>query len=379
MKSALYFCVTLLVIIIPAPATEMINPDRPLRGEWDFRLEKIWETTTAGQELLTQVTAIRTDREDKVFLFDFRHGRFFVYSSDGEYQYAFGRKGEGPGEYRMGYNFFIVEDRVIVPDMNKILVFDTRGNFLRSRASGDSLVFPRLFIDSDRFVYVPETREENHPNDQVKLMDLKTGDELLIFEIPAEEMMSVTTEAGGNQMRLNLKDSNTTPGVVITYHSGNLYLGRNDEYRIRKVDLQGREKQVFSIKDRQRKPVTPETKRRRLEGITFNGGRMPENMIQQMMKSMPDQCTHFNRLWVDKNGYVYVLISDLSDNYAQDLDIFSPEGRYLYHSTLTLPENYRIDKSTLYFTDGHLYVFAEDEGGEGRLVKYRIRPVNPAG
>ena len=179
-------------------------------------------------------------------------------------------------------------------------------------------------------------------------------------------------------MRLNIKDTSPTPGVIIACRAGDLYLGKNDEYRIRKMDLRGNEELVFSIEGRQRNPITLETKRKRLEGITFNGGQMPKAMIQQLINAMPDLCTHFNRLWVDVNGYIYVFISDLADDTVQKIDIFSPDGRYLYRANLGLPENYRIDRGTLLFNDRHLYVFAQDEDGEGRLVKYQVRLVPPS-
>jgi|GEM_PF-574178 len=354
---------------------EVVNEDRPLKGEWNFAPRKIWETSTAGEEVLTRLSAIRTDRKDNIYVFDIRHARFFVFSPDGQFRYAFGRKGEGPGEYRMAFTFFVLEERIIVPDMNRILFFDTRGNFIRSRIPGGSYIFPRTFVDRNRFVYVPAGVEENQADDQVKLVDLETGKQQLLFEIPAEKMLAGTVESGGNQMRLNIKDSNTTPGVIIACRAGDLYLGKNDEYRIRKMDLRGNEELVFSIEGRQRNPITLETKRKRLEGITFNGGRMPEAMIRQMINAMPDRCTHFNRLWVDANGHVYVFISDLADDTVQKIDIFSPGGRYLYRANLGLPESYRMDPGTIDFTDRFLYVFAEDEEGEGRLVKYQVRPV----
>lgn len=114
-------------------------------------------------------------------------------------------------------------------------------------------------------------------------------------------------------------------------------------------------------------------KRKRLEGITLNGGKIPEDMIHQMVKTMPDHCTFFNHIRVSEDGLVYVYVPDLAQTNRQHIDIFSPEGIYLYQADLTLPERYRFRVPPHTFKDNYLYIFAEDPDGEVKLIKYSIR------
>jgi hypothetical protein len=96
-------------------------------------------------------------------------------------------------------------------------------------------------------------------------------------------------------------------------------------------------------------------------------------MIKQMIKTMPDQCTYFNYIRVDEKGLIYVFVPDLADRTRQHIDIFSPEGKYLYKAELSLPDGFRFSIPPTTFKDNYLYVFAEDPDGEGMLIKYRVK------
>jgi hypothetical protein len=363
----------LLLLFLFISANEVINTNQPLKGKWDFKLEKIWETGSAGDEPLIQVSTLRIDREGNLFVFDMKTSRFHVFSPQGQFLYSFGKRGEGPGEYRMVFYFFIVGDRVIVPDMNKIHFFETSGKFIRTKTFTGPIIFPRAFVDETRFVYIPSRPQNQDGNDKLELYDLKTGTKKLLGEIKAESVMGATVSRQGGQARINIKDANTTPGVILEYHQNCLFFGKNNRYLIKKTDLNGKELLSFSLSGRKRNKITPEIKRKRLESFSMNGRKIPDDMIKQLMKTMPDECTHFNRIWVDKNGMVYVFVPNLSDQTSQQIDIFSPDGKFLNQANLTLSDGYKLQNSVLTIRDNHLYVFAENQDGEASLIKYRIQ------
>ncbi|MCK4835985.1 MAG: 6-bladed beta-propeller [Candidatus Aminicenantes bacterium] len=370
-KILILFFLILLVLFISAK--EVKNENLPLKGNWDFGLKKLWETSTAGEDVLINVSTLRVDDSGNLFVFDIKQFRFFVYSPDGNFLYSFGKRGEGPGEYRMVFNFFLKGNRVIVPDMSKIHFFDISGKYLKSEIPGGTFIFPRIFIDEDRFVYVPSRMGQQKGSDRLELVDLNTKKKNLICEIPAEDVLEATASRQGGQARLNIKDANTTPGVIVGYHDNFLYFGKNDRYLINKSDLNGKELFSFSVSGRERNKITPAIKRKRLESISLNGRKIPDDMIKQLMKTMPDQCTYFNRIRVDKNGLIYVFIPDLTNETGQHIDIFSSEGKYLYRANLILPEGYKFRVSNHAFKDNYLYVFAEDDDGEVKLIKYTIQ------
>lgn len=354
-------------------ADEIKNSNQPLKGQWNFNPKKVWETSTAGDQVLISVSTLRLDDQGNLFAFDTKHSRFFVYSPRGKFLYSFGKRGEGPGEYRMVFNFFLKGKSVIVPDMNKIHFFNISGKYLKSEIPGGAFVFPRIFIDKNRFIYVPSGIGPQKGSDRLELVDLKTKKKNLICEIPAEEVMEATINREGGQARLNIKDANTTPGVIVDFHNNFLYFGKNNRYLIKKTDLNGKEFLSFSISGRERKKITPEIKKKRLESFSLNGRKIPDDMIKQLMKTMPDQCTYFNRIRVDDTGLIYVFIPDMANDQVQEIDIFSSEGKYLYRAELKLSDGYRFKGNTYMLRDQHLNVFAEDQDGEVSLIKYQVQ------
>jgi hypothetical protein len=74
---------------------------------------------------------------------------------------------------------------------------------------------------------------------------------------------------------------------------------------------------------------------------------------------------------IDKNGLIYVFVSDPDKNSLQALDIFSPEGKYLYSSELKVREGLSI--YNIHLKDDLLVIATEDEEGELRIAKYLIK------
>jgi hypothetical protein len=77
-------------------------------------------------------------------------------------------------------------------------------------------------------------------------------------------------------------------------------------------------------------------------------------------------------------------VPDWEKTNSLEIDIFSPEGKYLYHSIIRIPDEYnKIRNLTFNYKD--LYFTAEDQNGEIKLVKFNItsptieqRPNRPA-
>jgi hypothetical protein len=351
---------------LQAGGTEIKNSIEPLKGEWDFRPEKVWEVFEAGDDVLVGVRRIRVDKDGKVFVFDRKHYKFFVFSPEGKFLYSFGKKGEGPGEYKSAGNFFLEGKYVIVSDYGKLHYFTKDGKFSKS-VNLKGMHFVRGFIDENRFAIVKEGEPKSGKPDVLELFDVSTDKRTTIKEVQAEEVM--VASSGG--MTLAIKDINTSPMIVVGIHGESIFFGKNDKYRIHKTDLKGNTLLSFSLEGRKRKEITDAFKRKRFERISLNGGKIPEDMIKKLMKSMPDYCTFFMAVQVDKSGLIYVYVTDMMNDTGQEIDIFSAEGKYLYHAVFTLPEGLKTD-IPLDFVGDHLYVFAEDEEGEGKLVKFRV-------
>ena len=88
-KNASLLLVILFNLLVFNLDAEVKNEDKPLKGEWDFQLQKIWEVASAGDDILVGTRILQVDDEGKtcgnVYLLDLKYYKFFVFSSDGEY------------------------------------------------------------------------------------------------------------------------------------------------------------------------------------------------------------------------------------------------------------------------------------------------------
>lgn len=366
MKKLLFALIIIFSVTLFAGHTS--NDDKPDKGNWDFNLKKVWSVNSGAEELLIRSGQIRIDGEDNVYMMELKHGKIFKFDKDGKFITTIGKRGEGPGEFKMAFGFFIVGDEIVVPSMGGIFqYFGIDGKFNKSVNTG-SFVFPRYYIDRDRFVWVRSDREGmGKKPEKISIYDMRTKKSIDIMEISPENLL--TAEEGG--MRLVIKDSQTTAGVVLTLQGKDVLFGKSDKYLFKKIDLSGKVISSFSLEGRNRKPISEKFKRKRFENISINGGRMPKNMIDQMLKGMPDIATFFSQVRIGKNGLIYIFVSDLENENGQEIDIFSPEGKYLYHGEINVEDGEKIT-SPIAFHGDSIVMFVEDEEGESSLIKYKI-------
>ena len=365
----LLFCVTLF-------GSEVKNQDKPLKGTWDFNLKKTWEVSSAGEEPLVRVRRFRVDDAGNIYLFEGKYLKFFVFNPDGKLLFSFGKKGEGPGELKFPFDFFIEGEYIIVPDMGRIHYFEKKdGKFVKTVVLETMMgLMPRLFIDKDRFITVPEDPEAKDSKSTITIYDTNTKKRETLTQIGAERPMELTGNRGGARIRLRIIDPSTRPGVVTAFKNNKLYLGKSDNYMIKAVDLKGTEVLSFSMEGRERRKITEELKKSRVDNMRLNNQKLPPEMAKQMMASIPDYATYFKQLMVDEKGNIYVFVSDPGSRNSQEIDIFAPKGEYLYHSVVSFPEGYSIQTGLL-IKGGFLYAVLEDDEGEIQLAKYQVKGI----
>jgi hypothetical protein len=353
---------------------EVKNENKPLNGQWDFQLQKMWEVGNAGDDVLVRARIIQVEDDAKgdgnVYVLDMKYFKFFVFSPQGEFLFSFGKRGEGPGELKFPFAFFIQGNHIIVPDQGRIHYFTKKGNFVKTVNPG-FMFHPKTFIDENRFIMVQDREEEKSKFEELEIYDIDTKERAAIAEVTAEKALTASSDTGQGRMELKIKDANTTPMVVITTHNSELYFGKNDHYLIKKIDLKGNELLSFSLRERERKKIPMAYKKRRISNIKLNGQKMPEELAKQLIKGMPDYCTYFSAVTIEENGLIYVYLNDITNETGEEIDIFSPQGKYLYHANIILTDGFK-PVSPLVIKGEYLYIFAEDDEGEGKLVKYKI-------
>jgi outer membrane protein assembly factor BamB len=354
------FCFTCL-------SAEIINPDKPLKGVWNFKAEKLWQINGVNDDGFALINQVRVSDSGKIFVHDGKMKKYYILSPEGKLLHTFGKEGEGPGEIKWieHARMFPINDQLIIADSDNIHYFSEKGEFIRSVRNSYFQHRPSLILNRDEFLSAPMvTTNPKNVNGKIKLYNLKTAKESVVanFSIFRRSVAS----SGG--MTVAMVIGGVTPLMILGHHDGRIYYGMNSEYKINVSDMKGKVITSFGV-DREPIAVPAEVKKKMSE----RDGNFPKKMLEQIVKGMPDVQTYFERITIH-NGLIYVRLNNLKEDYSREFDIFSPDGKYLYRAKFTVEEGYKIKsgQSTL-IKDGFMYVILEDEEEEEAIVaKYKI-------
>lgn len=366
--------ILLVLLLIPswgsAAGPVIKNPDRPQMGKWDCKLEKVWQMDAIGDIVLGNIMYMKVNENGNLYLAEPNQNQIYVLDPDGKLIVSFGSRGEGPGEFRSLYDFFITGAYVIVPGMAKIHYFSQKGDFIKDVNPGKQMI-PRLFIDENRLVKFTflGSQISDEPN-YIEIYHLETKKTKKLIRM--NQSMGVL-KYSSDSITIVLRPQDTKPEMVLGTDSQALFYGNNDQYQINKVDFNGQPLLSFSIEGRKKNPVSREAKKNHFRSRVRVFDNFPEKAVKGLLDQMPDQSPYFHGILFDKKGRIYVLLIDLEHKNQQAVDIFSKEGKYLYHTVMDISGDFVwMISFAISFVREELFVFAEDEEGEQQLVKYKI-------
>lgn len=358
---AMILTLLLLLTLFVSPAdVKTVNPDKPLKGDWDFKLEKTWTIDKAGKDSLAAPAVVVSD-DGNVCVRDWKNRSYYLFNGGGGFKKAFGKPGEGPGEIRWhALPSFAIHNTFIAADMDRLHFFNHEGEFIKSIPHMFPGREPLLFIDEDQLIAAPLFNLPEGKGD-IYLCNLKTTGKKSIREF------SVSGQENRRGPVPHLFGLSPMPVVGYDDADKKLYYGVNDSYVIYVIDLNGNVLNTFSL-DRKRRELSMETLKKQLDAID------PGGPNSETVKLLPRELTHFRKIQII-NGLVYIFQDNFGMNWDnQQIDIFSPGGKYLYRAVI------RPDKgSSIYFSpnnflikNGHMYAVLEDAEGEIIIVKYKI-------
>lgn len=367
MSAKSLFVPVLLALLSTADAfMDVVNKDQPIRGEWDFKLEKVWETGAAGDKVLGLPQGILVSDDGTLYLNDEANRTDHIFSPQGDFLRSFAKRGQGPGEVQRHGRFFFADGKVIIPDAGRIHYFTRDGGYLRTVNKDCE---PHAFMDEHRLIDAPLSAVFlPGGKGKITLCDLASGKDTVISEFSAFE----GGVSRGNEVVIDVIVPLFSPLMTIGYSGDRFYWGMSDRYRLHVTDLGGKEITSFSV-DRKKTRVSKKDKE-----AYFNKGTMPAEMLQQIVDGLPDEVTCFHRIEVhNKLIFVFVPEMDLENKIlrTKQIDIFSPEGKYLYRARLNFGKNRAQISSplrNLAITSGFLYAVLQDEKDNVLAAKYKV-------
>jgi len=350
--------------------SQVKNPDRPLRGKWDFQVKNEWEIENAGNDVFGDIQNICSAKDGRIYILDSKNFKIYIFNKEGEFISSFGRKGEGPGEirnFRSGEQLFVVDNTIIYADRGRIHYFSLDGTYKKTCIVPTQLK-PRTFVSEDAFISAPAyVTDHSNKSAKIKLYNIKDQTENTITEYRPFEKAEDTKESGGQRVTIGIVISNVTPLMFVKYRSDNVFYGMSDSYKINIVDLKGKKRGGFSVENRKQKDVSKKFK----EELTKELGDIPQDMAKNILNGLPDKASFFQNIVIDRKGLIYVFVSDPDKTSLQAIDIFSPEGKYLYSSEFKVKEGLSI--YNIHLKDDLLVIAEEDEEGEFKVAKYLIK------
>jgi hypothetical protein len=346
--------------------SEVANKDKPQRGEWDFKLEKVWEIGRAGDHVLGRPQGLLVSDDGTLYLNDEANRTDYMFGPNGDFVGSFAKRGEGPGEVQRHGRFFFADGKVIIPDMGRIHYFTSKGEYLTTVRKDCE---PRAFVDEHRMIDAPLSPVHlPEGKGKISLCDLRSGKDSVIAGFSAFE----GGVARSGEATVDIIVPLFSPLMTIGYSGGRLYWGMSDRYVIHVTDLGGKDITSFSV-DRKNTAVSTRDKR-----AFFNKGNMPADMLEQIVDGLPDEVTCFHRIEVH-NKLVFVFIPDIDlENKSlrtRQIDIFSPKGEYLYRAHLDFGKNRAHLSSPLQnvvIKNGFLCAVLQDEKDNVLVAKYKL-------
>lgn len=347
----------------------VVNPDKPRKGEWDFKLEKIWEIDRAGDDVLGKPFSLTAAEDGTLYIYDPANDVNYIFDKYGNFIRAFARSGQGPGEVMGQELIHVVNGKVYIPAINGIKVFTKNGEFIQTLKQEGRPLDPRIFLNEDEIISAPKTAVFL-PDGKGEIIrkNIKTGDEKVISGFSLQDWGMA--QAGENVV--DIISIGFSPLMILGYTENRIYWGMNTSYMINVTDLNGEKITTFSVKRRSKK-VSDNFKKK-----YFESPNLPAEMIDQIAESFPNEISFFHRIEVH-NGLVYVFVPDvdLESKRAKikQIDIFSPEGEYLYRAHILFEENRHhlfSPLNNLIIQNGHLYAVLMDDEYNALVAKYKI-------
>jgi len=264
------------------------------RHQYHIQLEK--KTIVGGDDLiLERLGGVCQDEDDNFYVLDINAYKVYKFSPQGKQLLAFGRKGEGPGDFLKPYHIAMTEKGEIVVSeaLNVISFFDRQGKFITRqnlKQTVGGIVLSLKYAGPDLF-YV----EKVIPGNQRKqmLVDIKRDRAVEnLFTLPD---ISITINRDGRRATYTVRIHQCTPVILFTHFSGYSAAGFSKDYDILLFDQQG--KQIAHL-NRDIKPQKATAEEKAGFAAAIQATRLPEDVKKGVIQQLPETDEEDNLLLV---------------------------------------------------------------------------------
>jgi hypothetical protein len=289
------------------------NPKTPMYPAESFRFKE--ELSIGGESLPAEaafgvIRDLDVAADGRIYIADIKQGKILVFESKGTFLLAFGKKGQGPGEFLAPVQLSIGNARhdVFVDGMRKGVVFDLDGKFKVN------VVYPAAMMtvrSDDSGALAGTVMVGNGPEGRYELIKT-TGSgssPLILARAP------ITDLAAPDPFMPRLAWDLRADGTVVE--------GLPERYEIKIHDAAGKVDRLIS-REYDPVPVMARDEEEYLKSMP--PGVQAATAKPRFSKRFPA----FRRIIADERGWLFVQTNErASDGKSYITDIFDPDGRYI--------------------------------------------------
>jgi hypothetical protein len=332
--------------------TVVKNPKEPIYEEDVFGLDEeltIGEEDKDGEPLFIDISSVRVDYEENIYVLDSKACQIKVFDKNGKYLRKIGRKGRGPGEMQLPTVLDIVSGKeIMICDLpnNRISFYSLQGELLKEVSKGKFFRLWAPIPDSNRG-FVGSTRIQ---------IEEKRIDELMKFDSNFKPIFTID--------KIEYIDE---PNVIYPYPPFIFYIILKDNkvlwgnwvhYRLQIADDAGRTTRKI-IKDYDPLKITDEDKERDIKE-RFGGRGIPPDI----KLVFPDYYPAFWHLSNDDEGRIFAQTFRRTEEDSYYYDVFDSDGKYIAKVPLKArPQAWKNNK---------LYTIEENEEGYQYVRRYKV-------
>ena len=348
------------------------NPDVPLHGEisWELETELVLSSDESDDNtLFHEARRLVVDPAGNMYVVDTGNSRIQKFDPQGRFLLTIGKEGQGPGEFEdLPAAFLSTDETLYALGGNKLQRFKADGTLLSSLPLTHRLT--DLWLAPDHTLYGVETRNTEEGRRRLLVKLDPEGKELAAMA-EFSDVQPANHESDGARMRFVILHGYNPFLYLSSAPQGGFYYAFSADYTLFRCTDQG-ETDLIIKKEGESFPISRQEKEAVIDGIRniiLAGGRtIPDEVLEQGCQFPPTR-PYFVSLVTDDRGRLYVreLKSTLDESDTQILDVFGPDGVYLYRIVT--------DVAPLVITHGLLYELEENRD-EGTILLKRHRILN---
>ncbi|MFC1529155.1 6-bladed beta-propeller [Gemmatimonadota bacterium] len=299
---------------------------------------EIREDPDRAEPLLFNPTTIWIDESGLVFVSDYGNKRIVVFDQDGEYLRAFGRDGEGPGEFRAIRIHGVRNGVVTIWDWNmrRATFYGTDGSFIGLRPAARPARAEGIQVDPDGYSY-----HFYYTASETQLIQ-SNGYGVIVFDAAGDSICDIRTREVETVRQIPIGDipfpvsipfsartsvTLTGPGEIIRSSGEEPILEFFDRSGIltRKVILDLPPERVI---ERERGAIRDSMWARQERATSDQIRELYQEMVEVM--DIPGIKPYWTDALVDSNGYIWLEFSDsgygLTADEGRRFRVLSPDG-----------------------------------------------------